>query len=80
MRPTKFKGQNSVFAESQPEYLALPVFKDTDGEVISCWQLSVLERLKLLFTGKLWLSILTFNKPLQPQLPSVDKPDIGTNP
>ena len=66
MRPTKFKESNKTYAENQPEYLPLPVFKSIDGQVVSCWQLSLRERIKLLITGKLWLCLHTFNKPLQP--------------
>ena len=74
MKPIKFKESNCVYAEHQPDYLPLPAFKDIDGLVISCWELSWRERLKLLFTGKMWLRILTFNGPLQPIIPEVDTP------
>ena len=66
MKPTKFPEQNTVFAENQPEYLPLPVFRDKEGQVVSCWKLSLKERLRVLFTGHIWLCTLTFNKPLQP--------------
>jgi len=74
MKPIEFKEQNCVFAENQPEYLPLPVHKTEDGQVISCWRLTWKERFKVLFGGKMWLSMLTFNKPLQPQLPSISSP------
>jgi len=77
MKPVTFKESNIEFAKNQNEYLTLPVFKnptDTTGEVISCWQLSFRERLKILFTGVIWLRLLTFNKPLQPQRLTVDTP------
>jgi len=74
MEPIKFKEHNVVYAEDQPEYLPLPVLKLEDGEVISCWKLNFIEKMKILLFGKLWLSILTFNKSLQPLLPSVSKP------
>ena len=68
MSPIKFKEQNVVYAENQPEYLPLPAFKNESpqGEVISCWQLSFIERMRILFTGKLWVCLLSFNKPLTP--------------
>lgn len=68
MKPIEFKGQNVVFAKDQPEYHPLPAFRaDTpQGEVVSCWQLTFMERLRILFTGKLWVSLMTFNKPLTP--------------
>ena len=74
MKPIKFKEANVTFAENQPEYLPLPAHKTEDGQVISCWQLSLSERIKILFNGKVWLRILTFNEKLQPLKPSVDRP------
>ena len=69
MKPVKFEGYNIIIAKDQPQYLPLPAYaaRDTTGTVVCCWQLSWRERFKLLFTGKLWHQILTFNKPLQPQ-------------
>jgi hypothetical protein len=32
---------------------------------------SVCERIKIFLTGQLWLKVMTFNRPLQPQLPIV---------
>lgn len=78
MKPVEFPEQNVVFAKDQPEYLPLPAFKNDspEGEVVSCYQLSFVERLKLLFTGRIWVSVLSFNKPLTPQFLSVNKSDI----
>ena len=74
MKPTEFEGSNVVFAENQPEYLPLPAYKAPTGEVVSCWELNWKERIKMLFTGRIFLTVLTFNGPLQPQLPSVENP------
>jgi hypothetical protein len=74
IKPIKFKEQNVTYAENQKEYLPLPAFKDKDGQVICCWKLGLLNRLKLLLTGKLWLSLLTFNQPLTPHRFETDKP------
>lgn len=74
MKPIKFKGHNVVFAENQPEYLPLPAFKSEDGIVVTCWQLTWKERLRAFFGGKFYFQQLTFNQPLQPQLPSIDSP------
>ena len=78
MKPIKFKEQNCTYAENQPEYLPLPAYKDKgeQGIVISCWKLSIWERLRLLFTGKLWISLMSFNKPLTPSLFSTKKSDV----
>lgn len=80
MKPTKFKESNVTYAENQPEYLPLPAFKNDSpqGEVIICWRLSFRERLRILFTGKLWVSLMTFNKPLTPSFFTTKKSDVLT--
>ena len=74
VRIMTFKEQNVIYAKDQPEYLPLPAYKTEDGEMVCCWGLSLGERLRVLFTGKLWMSVLTFNYPLQPLLLRVSKP------
>jgi len=82
MFPVEFEGFNRTLAKDQPEYRPLPVHikrNSKEGEVISCWKLSFKERVKLLFTGKIYWSQWTFNDPLQPQLPTLDNPVINNN-
>lgn len=74
MKPIEFPEQNTVYAEDQPEYLPLPGFREPDGCVTTCWGLSLRERLRVLFTGRVWLSQLTFNQPLQPVAMRVENP------
>ena len=76
MKPLKFKQHNKVYAENQEPYLPLPVYEDEKqgGRVFHCWQLSFKERIKILFTGKLWIMVLNFGKRLQPILPVADSP------
>lgn len=82
MKPIKFKEANVVFGEDQPEYLPLPAYcADTkEGHAVTCWKLSFLERIRILFTGRVWLSQLTFRKPLQPIRPAVKKYEIFSRP
>ena len=63
MKPIKFKEQNTEIAKNQPQYITLPAHKvkNDEGEVIFCIGLNFWERLRLLWTGKLWCCILTFN-------------------
>ena len=75
MKLIKFKGQNCTFAENQPEYIPLPAHRDNEGIIISCWQFTFREKLKVLFGGKLYWQQLSFNSPLQPVMPV-----IGRNP
>lgn len=78
MKPIKFPEHNVVYAENQEEYQPLPAWKNNSpqGEVVSCWQLSFKERLKVLFTGKLWVCLLSFNKPLTPSFFTTKKEDV----
>ena len=75
MKPIKFKEANVTYAKDQPEYLPLPVYRHPNGEVTSCWKLSWRERMYMFFHGKIWINLMTFNQPLQPQRPYARKPD-----
>jgi hypothetical protein len=61
-----FKESNVTYAEDQIEYRPLPAYKTRDGEVTSCWKPTMRERLSLLFGGRVFVTMLTFNDPLQP--------------
>ena len=74
MKIINFKECNTIYAENQPEYLPLRCHKAKNGRVTSCWGLSFSERLKVFLFGKIYLRILTFNKPLQPLKMMVNKP------
>lgn len=77
MKPINFKQKNATYAEHQPEYLNLPVYKNGDGNVISCWKCGLMERLMVLLTGRVFISCMTFNNPLQPQRLGVRFKDVG---
>ena len=66
MKPIEFPEQNMVYAEGQLEYLPLPSYRDPDGTVTSCWKVTWKDRFRVLFRGRIWLTVLTFNHPLQP--------------
>lgn len=76
MKPIKFKQVNCIIGEGQPQYLPLPAYREYDatGMVISCWKLSFIDRIIVVFTGKIWWGVLTFNQGLQPQMPWVRCP------
>ena len=73
MKPIGFPEQTRVWAANQPPYLPLPAYSD-DRETISLWALTWVERIRILFTGRLWLRQLNFRQPLQPQSPSTRCP------
>jgi hypothetical protein len=76
MIPKCFEEQNVMFAKDQPEYLPLPAFKQGNGDVITCWHLTDEEIDKLTESRSLYLSVKTFNQPLQPVYLTVDKTDL----
>lgn len=79
MRLVEFSEQTCVIAKVQPEYLPLPAHRwhgDPEGRITCCWSLTWRERLQVLFTGRIWHQVLTFNRALQPQLLLVEKPDL----
>lgn len=64
--PLAIGAQRIVFAENQPEYNPLPALRFGDGCVVTRWQLTWRERLQVLLGRGIFLSLLTFNQPLQP--------------
>jgi len=78
MEPVEFEEHNVIYAKDQPEYRPLPALKlqEEEGRVISCWRLGFWERIKLLFTGRLWVCLMTFNRPLTPSFFTVHKSDL----
>jgi len=74
MKPINFPESNVILAEDQPEYQNLPVLSEEDGTVTSCWQLTWKEKFRVLFTGKIWITTLTFRNAFQPVLPRIEYP------
>lgn len=79
MKPIRFKEENIVYAKNQDPYLPLPAFKHKDDWkcVSSCWGIGFIERLKVLVTGRIWVSMPTFGKPLTPVKLSIDRPNFN---
>lgn len=79
MKLIEFAEQTVVIAKNQPEYEPLPahVFEgDRQGRIACCWKLTWWERLQVLWSGLVWHQVLTFGRALQPQLLTVEKPDM----
>lgn len=57
-----------MVAEDQPEYQTLPTafVNGAEGQRVTRWKLTWRERIQVLFSGSLWLSLLSFNGPMQP--------------
>ncbi|UVS11736.1 hypothetical protein NXX51_17660 [Bacteroides thetaiotaomicron] len=80
MKPKKFQEANVVYGEGQPEYKPLPAHKTKEGQAIFCFELDEAERKKIAETGELWVSLLTFNQPLQPIFITINKSDLFIQP
>jgi len=74
MESIYFEECNTDIAQNQDQYITLPAHIDDVGIVTSCWEMTWMERLKVLFFGQVFLCIMTFHKPLQPQKMTVDNP------
>lgn len=73
MKPIKFEDNCVMFAENQPEYETPPVLivEDAMGKTYtSCWRLSLWERIKMLFVGRIYIGILGLQPPI---VLSIDK-------
>lgn len=76
MKPIEFKGQTVVLQKPQgmtdEECSPLGVLQ-LDNTCISCWKLSLRDRLKVLFTGVVWLGVLS-GKTQPPVYVTADRP------
>lgn len=76
MKSIEFKEHNTTMGAMQKQYQPLYALRERSGRIISCWGLSWRERFRVFFTGKVWHSSMTFNKPLQPIFLTVRKEDL----
>lgn len=62
MKPIEFPGMNTDLKKpanmTAEECSSLPCFRD-GAQVISCWKLTFIERLRALRTGKIWLTVIS---------------------
>lgn len=75
MQLVEFPEQTTIIAKKQAEYQPMPAHIAPDGTVTCCWKLTPEEVARISETGCLWHQILTFRRPLQPQLLLVDRPE-----
>jgi len=77
MKPIVFNEQTHILTKDQKQYIPLPIHYDNThgrGKTTSCWKLTWKERFKILFSGIVWCSQLTFGKQYQPMHLTVTKP------
>jgi hypothetical protein len=66
MKPVKTRHTNVEFGKEQDEYGTLPAYRDPQGQVVTCWELTDEEIEQVIGSKKIYLRQLTFNQPLQP--------------
>lgn len=77
MKAVEFDEVNLRIAEEQEEYQTLPAHVNPkEGSITCCFELSDEEKAEIAKTGKVWLKVYTFMKPLQPIYPTVDKSEV----
>lgn len=78
MKPINFKDANTQIAKDQEEYNTLPalMIDDQYGTMITCTHLSIKERIKVLFTGRIWMSEWTFKQKITPRRMSTKGSDL----
>ena len=55
MKPITFKEMNGILT-GVDDIIDLPVFRNGE-EIISCWRIPFLKRIKVLFCGHVWLRV-----------------------
>ncbi|AFM54841.1 hypothetical protein B620_gp63 [Croceibacter phage P2559S] len=66
MKPVKTRHTNITYGEGQEDYQPLPAWRNPEGQVVTCWELTDEEVEKIIQTKRIHLMQLTFNQPLQP--------------
>jgi len=71
--------EETTYAKNQPEYNPLPCHRQPDGTILTRWHLTWKERFLALWRGDVYFWVSTFNKPLQPLLMQIEKPELNKN-
>jgi len=77
MKPVYFKGCNREFAKNQPQYNTMWAWEQEGGQgtVVSKWEFSFRERIRILFGANMWVTFLMFGKPLTPSKFTLNQSD-----
>jgi hypothetical protein len=79
MKAVEFPEQTVVIAKNQKEYLPLPAMIDKSTpsvQTVTCWRLSLRERLRILWSGYLWCSVSTFGHSYHPTFMSTKRSEV----
>ena len=74
MDPIDFEEMNGTAAKNQPPYRPLPMYRDGE-QVISCWKMSLAERVKVFTSGVVWLRLIhSWDQAITPSLLEAESP------
>lgn len=74
MKPIDFKEANKTLSAPNGMSSVLPLrVRSTNSECTSLWRVSMKERLRLLFTGRIWCHVMSFTGTQPPISLSVKK-------
>lgn len=76
MKAIKFKGANASFTNPSGEQIPAFMSKDKLGTMVCGYRLSFLERMYILFWGKIWFSQITANASLRPFIITINKNEV----
>lgn len=79
MKLIPFPEMMVTIAKDQAPYLPMPAWRaqDPEGTLVICWEVGWKDRLRVLFCGLLWQTLLTFNKPVMPLKLQAQKPEMA---
>jgi len=59
MKPQNFKESNVIFSDKEKkDSLVMPALR-INNNIVSCWHFTLRERLKLMFSAKVWVHVQT---------------------
>ena len=74
MTPIKTPETNVVFGANQQGVFPLPCHREPNGDVYTTWELTEQEKAEVASTGKIYIMVQTFNRPLQPMIATTENP------
>ena len=74
MKPVDFSGSNFTFSRFASEYDEPTPMRMVEDTAFICFKMTWREKLKVLFTGKIWVEYQRVKRPINGVLPSVNNP------
>lgn len=69
-----------VYAEDQPQYHPLPTVRTPGGTLVTRWTPTDAEKAAIIRGEDVYVTVMTFNQPLQPLRVTIGPPDLSQFP